>query len=86
MDRGAWRATVHGVAKSRTRLSTQHTQLTFLHQASGLFLHPYMLSGCLDSRVSKAPRAAWQEATHHLPRRAAPYVHVPQLPSSHHQF
>ena len=27
MDRGAWRATVHGVAKSRTRLSdtTQHT-------------------------------------------------------------
>ena len=22
MDRGAWRATVHGVAKSRTRLST----------------------------------------------------------------
>ena len=27
MDRGAWQATVHGVAKSRTRLSdtTQHT-------------------------------------------------------------
>ena len=25
MDRGAWRATVHGVAKSRTRLSTEHT-------------------------------------------------------------
>ena len=28
MDRGGWRATVHGVAKSRTqlkRLSTQHT-------------------------------------------------------------
>ena len=24
MDRGAWRAVVHGVAKSRTRLSTQH--------------------------------------------------------------
>ena len=23
MDRGAWRATVHGVAKSRTRLSTE---------------------------------------------------------------
>ena len=26
MDRGGWRATVHGVAKSRTRLST-HTIL-----------------------------------------------------------
>ena len=25
MDRGAWRATVHGVAKSRTRLSDEHT-------------------------------------------------------------
>ena len=24
VDRGAWRATVHGVAKSRTRLSDQH--------------------------------------------------------------
>ena len=24
MDRGAWRATVHGVSKSRTRLSDQH--------------------------------------------------------------
>ena len=27
MDRGAWRATVHGVAKSWTRLSTMVTQL-----------------------------------------------------------
>ena len=26
MDRGAWGATVHGVAKSRTRLSNQHFQ------------------------------------------------------------
>ena len=25
MDRGAWRATVHGVTKNWTRLSTQHT-------------------------------------------------------------
>ena len=25
MDRGAWRATVHGVTKSRTRLSDSHT-------------------------------------------------------------
>ena len=27
MDRGAWRATVHGVAKSRTRLSDFHIML-----------------------------------------------------------
>ena len=26
MDRGAWQATVHGVAKIQTRLSNQHTQ------------------------------------------------------------
>ena len=25
MDRGAWRATVHGITKSRTRLSSSHT-------------------------------------------------------------
>ena len=25
MDRGAWRATVHGVAKSQTQLSDSHT-------------------------------------------------------------
>ena len=27
VDRGAWRAAVHGISKSQTRLSTQHTQL-----------------------------------------------------------
>jgi len=26
MDRGAWKATVHGVAKNWTQLSNQHTQ------------------------------------------------------------
>ena len=26
IDRGPWRATVHGVAKSQTRLSNSHTQ------------------------------------------------------------
>ena len=26
MDRGAWRAAVHGVAKSQTQLSDEHTQ------------------------------------------------------------
>ena len=34
MDRGAWQATVHGVAKSWTQLSNRHT-----HTASLLFLH-----------------------------------------------
>ena len=29
MDRGAWWATVHGVTKSRTQLSTGHTQTIF---------------------------------------------------------
>ena len=28
MDRGAWRATVHGVAKSWTQLSTKHFHFT----------------------------------------------------------
>ena len=31
MDRGAWQATVHGVTKSQTRLSTQHTGLLHLY-------------------------------------------------------
>ena len=31
MDRGAWRATVHGVAKSWTRLSTPPPPHTFPH-------------------------------------------------------
>ena len=30
MDRGAWQATVHGVAKSQTRLSDFHFQVTKL--------------------------------------------------------
>ena len=28
MDRGAWRATVHGAAKRRTRLSTHYTTVS----------------------------------------------------------
>ena len=31
MDRGDWQATVHGVAKSRTRLSTMHKDMTGLN-------------------------------------------------------
>ena len=29
MDRGAWRGTVHGMAKSRTQLSNYHSQLIY---------------------------------------------------------
>ena len=38
MDRGAWRATVHGVTKSRTRLSDWHVHVG--HLASCLQLMP----------------------------------------------
>ena len=31
MDRGAWQATVHGAAKSRTRLSTEEGMVTHTH-------------------------------------------------------
>ena len=34
MDRGAWWATVHGVAKSRTRLSNQHTHTVMIEFSS----------------------------------------------------
>ena len=34
MDRGAWRATVHEVAKSQTRLSTHTCTMHFLKTAS----------------------------------------------------
>ena len=36
MDRGAWRATVHGVAKSWTRLSTRACTHTHTHTLNGL--------------------------------------------------
>ena len=38
MDRGAWRATVHGVAKSRIQLSrhTQHTSVEPVHVTDGV--------------------------------------------------
>ena len=43
MDGGAWRAAVHGVAKSRTRLSNFPFTFTFMHwrrkwQATPVFL------------------------------------------------
>jgi len=35
MDRGAWRATVHGVAKSQTRLNDYHT---YTHPHTHIYL------------------------------------------------
>ena len=48
MDRGAWRAIVHGAARSRTqlkRLST-HTQLTPEGCLGGTFMDATRTSGC----------------------------------------
>ena len=39
MDRGAWQATVHGVAKSWTRLS-MHTRATCLNRNGGAHPRP----------------------------------------------
>ena len=42
MDRGAWWATVHGVAKSQTRLSDFPFTFTFTHIYSGIFIVTYI--------------------------------------------
>ena len=42
MDRGAWQATVHGVTKSQTQLSSFHFQLFYTILYKGLE-HPWML-------------------------------------------
>ena len=47
MDRGVWRATVHGVAKSRTRLSTQ-VRSPHLSRGWGDALPPWGQSGSTD--------------------------------------
>ena len=47
MDRGAWQATVHGVAKSQTRLSDEHFHfLSFVPKvpASGIFINQSLFS------------------------------------------
>ena len=54
MDRGAWYATVHGVAKNRTRLSD--FTLTFTHSLSDL---PIMLA-YLSLRLSKVSETLLQ--------------------------
>ena len=44
MDRGAWPATVHGVTKSRTRLSVRHTGSLFTRETSPLSPLPPSIS------------------------------------------
>ena len=39
MDRGAWQATAHGVAKNQTRLSDFHFPVFTIHQLSGRVLY-----------------------------------------------
>ena len=54
MDRGAWRATVHGVSKSGTRLSDRVNTHTHTHGVSGswglyrLLLYAEALIPCLQ--------------------------------------
>ena len=61
MDREAWRAAVHGVAKSRTRLSDwsevkrMNTQGPVSHYFFPLNLHPFPLDSCLPG----APPPWW---------------------------
>ena len=46
--RGAWRATVHGVAKSQTRLSDERVTFLFLH----LFGHRAWMGGGSNKRMN----------------------------------
>ena len=43
MDRGAWQATVYGVTKSRTRLSTQMCARTHTHTHASIFSDSFPL-------------------------------------------
>ena len=45
MDKGAWRATIHGVAKGQTQLSDSHTY-THIHTKSYYFILILVVGGC----------------------------------------
>ena len=52
MDRGAWWATVHGVTKSRTRLSThRHTQSVTIQLCRDLLIELFKFSGQFETRI-----------------------------------
>ena len=61
MDRGAWWAAVHGVAKSRTRLNDKHTKSRQEHW-SGL---PFPSAGDLPNPGIKPRSPALQEVLYH---------------------
>ena len=47
MDRGAWRAAVHGVAKSWTRLSNEQQQRVFSMGMTTILLSPHLTTTTL---------------------------------------
>ena len=53
MDRGAWRAAVHGVAKSQTELSTRARSIHTFYNYSGLFKHGLCVEECVVLGVGK---------------------------------
>ena len=48
IDRGTWRATAHGVAKRRTRLSNWALALVYWYTIDGTHVHSYSLQHCLQ--------------------------------------
>ena len=58
MDRGAWQATVHGIAKSRTRLSYYNTSTFTLSFAEGFGNRRVKTSSVLGS--SSGPDLKWR--------------------------
>ena len=74
MDRGAWQAIVHGVAKNRTRLSA-HILMTLRFAHSVITSEPGLLGDLISHSVQLKERASkewhvgvfwrpWPEGTH----------------------
>ena len=59
MDRGAWWAAVHGVAKSRTRLSDFTSLLAFMHWRRKWQPTPVFLPGESQGRRSLVGYRLW---------------------------
>ena len=59
MDGGAWRAAVHGVAKSRTRLSNFPFTFTFMHWRRKWQPTPVFLPGESQGRGSLVGCRLW---------------------------
>ena len=59
MDGGAWWATVHGVAKSQTRLSEFTFTFTFMHERRKWQPTPVLLPGKSHGRRSLVGRSPW---------------------------